>query len=58
MSVIVPSPVSSTSLARDGLLRVTLKRSSDSCSLSSAVGTEMVIIVVPAVNVSGPDLVV
>ena len=56
----VPSPVSSFSLAIDGLLRVrvTLKRSSDSCSLSSTVGTEMVIIVAPAVNVSVPDLVV
>ena len=58
LSVMVPSPVSSFSLAIDGLLRVTLKRSSDSCSLSSTVGTEMVIIVAPAVNVSVPDLVV
>ena len=52
----VPSPVSSFSLAPDGLLRVTLKRSSGSCSLSSMVGTEMVIIVSPTVNVSVPDL--
>ena len=54
----VPSPVSSFSTAPDGLLRVTLKLSSGSCSLSSTVGTEMVIIVSPTVNVSVPDLAV
>ena len=55
LSVIVPSPVSSFSPAPEGLLRVTVKRSSDSCSLSSAVGTEMVCTVCPAVKVSVPD---
>ena len=54
LSMIVPSPVSSFSLAPAGLLRVTVKRSSDSCSLSSTVGTEIVIIVCPAVKVSVP----
>ena len=52
--MIVPSPVSSFSLAPAGLLKVTVKRSSDSCSLSSVVGTEIVIIVSPAIKVSVP----
>ena len=55
LSVMVPSPVSSFSPAPAGLLRVTVKRSSDSCSLSSAVGTGIVIIVCPAGKVSVPD---
>ena len=38
------------------LLRVTVKRSSNSCSLSSTVGTEIVNIVSPAVKVSIPVL--
>ena len=55
LSKIVPSPVASLSVAPDGLLRVTLKCSSDSRSVSSVVGTEIVIIVCRAEKVSVPD---
>ena len=55
LSVMVPSPVSSLRLAPEGLLRLTVKRSSDSCSLSSSVVTEMVWAVSPGVNVSVPE---
>ena len=47
LSVIVPSPMSSSSLAPDALLRVTVKRSSDSGSVSFQVTTEIVISVSP-----------
>ena len=53
--MMVPSPVASFSVAPPvGLLKFTMKRSSDSCSESSMVVTGMVIVVCPAVNVSVP----
>ena len=58
LSVTVPSPVASASVAPDGLLRVTVNRSSDSCSLSSVVGTEIVSVLSPAVKVSVPVVLV
>ena len=56
LSLIVPSPMSSFSMAPEGLLKVTMKRSSDSCSLSSSVVTEMVWTDCPGVKVSAPDV--
>ena len=54
-SIIVPPPVSSASAAPDGLLRITRKLSSASCSLSSRVGTEMVWTVSPSAKVKLPE---
>ena len=56
LSVIVPFPAAMSSVAPDGLLRVRVKRSSDSWKVSSTVGTEMVWTVCPTVNLSVPDL--
>ena len=56
LSVMVPSPVSSFSTAPEGLLRLTMKRSSDSRSLSSRVGTPMVCTDCPAGKVSVPEV--
>ena len=58
LSVIVPSPVASLRSAPDGLLRITVNCSSDSCSVSSVVGTEMVIVVCRTENVSVPVVLV
>ena len=55
LSEILPSPVASASVAPDGLLRVTLKRSSGSWNRSSVVGTKILLIVCPALKVSVSD---
>ena len=55
-SAMVASPVASASVAPDGLLRVTRKRSAGSWKSSSTVGTEILWIVVPAGNVTVPVL--
>ena len=56
LSVIVPFPAAMSSVAPDGLLRVRVKRSSDSWKVSSTVGTRIVFVISPAVNLSVPDL--
>ena len=53
-SEMVASPVASASVAPDGLLRVTRKRSAGSWKSSSTVGTEILPTVCPAWNVSVP----
>ena len=56
LSLIVPSPVWSSSVAPSGLRRVTVKRSSDSWASSSTVDTEIVFVGCPAVKVSVADV--
>ena len=55
LSLIIPSPVSSSILAPNGLLRTTVKPSSASGTVSSRVGTKIVRVVSPAAKVSLPE---